>query len=193
MMHRVILILSTTLACGVVVLTLTSNWFWIGGKFWPTNRAVAIVETMTAREIYKDIGEHRRRYMVTKLKRKSEASASMLGHRMQSHRPIAAALALRNVLSTMAERAIAITSDSRKADPYELIEPRGDASLAAGLVTPLCSRPDAVLVISDGHENAPGGRFAEVVAVARGSGVHMLSSRYSSVFATETGGVRARE
>ena len=120
-----------------------------------------------------------------------DVSASMIGHQTQSHRPIAAALALRDALSAMADHATVITCDGREAAPYDLIEPRGDTSLAAGLVVALRGQPDAVFVISDGYENAPAGRMAEVVRAARRLGVNTPISHFSSVFAKETGGVRA--
>ena len=79
-----------------------------------------------------------------------DASQSMIGHDTQARRPIATALALRDLLSATADDAIAITSDGRSTDSYELVEPSGDTSLAAGLVQLLKSEPDVVFVLSDG-------------------------------------------
>ncbi|QDV85218.1 VWA domain-containing protein [Planctomycetes bacterium TBK1r] len=119
-----------------------------------------------------------------------DASQSMLGHDTQARRPIATALALRDVLSATADDAVAITSDGRTTDSYELVEPSGDTSLAAGLVRLLKSDPDVVFVLSDGYENAPAGRFGETVAAVRRIGIQTPIHQFTPVFAAESQGVR---
>ncbi len=119
-----------------------------------------------------------------------DASQSMVGHDTQARRPIATALALRDLLAATADDAVAITSDGRSSESYELVEPSGDTSLAAGLVQLLKSEPDVVFVLSDGYENAPAGRFGETVAAVRRIGIQTPIHQFTPVFAAESQGVR---
>jgi len=119
-----------------------------------------------------------------------DASQSMLGHDTQARRPIATALALRDMLSATANDAVAIASDGRSADFCELVEPSGDTSLAAGLVQLLKAEPDVVFVLSDGYENAPAGRFGETVSAVRRLGIQTPIHQLTPVFAAESQGVR---
>jgi hypothetical protein len=119
-----------------------------------------------------------------------DTSQSMIGHDTQGRRPIATALALRDLLSATADDAVTMTSDGRPADNYELVEPSGDTSLAAGLVQLLKSEPDVVFVLSDGYENAPAGRFGETVAAVRRMGIQTPIHQFTPVFAAESQGVR---
>ena len=73
----------------------------------------------------------------------------------------------------------------------ELIEPAGDTSLAAGLVALLKREPDVVFVLTDGYENAPAGRFAEVIRSVRRMGVETPIHQFSPVFAAEARGIRS--
>jgi hypothetical protein len=120
-----------------------------------------------------------------------DVSASMGGHETQARRPISVALALRDLLAETAERATIVTSDGRAAPAANLIEPAGDTSLAAGLVAMLKRDPDVVFVLTDGYENAPAGRFAEVVRAVRRMGVATPIHQFSPVFAAEARGVRS--
>ena len=120
-----------------------------------------------------------------------DVSASMMGHDTQAMRPISVALALRDVLAETAERSTIVTSDGRVAQAAELIEPAGDTSLAAGLITLLKREPDVVFVLTDGYENAPAGRFAEVIRAVRRMGVDTPIHQFSPVFAAETRGIRS--
>ena len=52
-------------------------------------------------------------------------------------------------------------------------------------------RPEVIYVLSDGYENAPAGRFDEVVCELRGIGVDVPIYHLSPVFAAESGGVRS--
>ncbi|EKK01070.1 hypothetical protein RBSH_03588 [Rhodopirellula baltica SH28] len=119
-----------------------------------------------------------------------DSSQSMIGHDTQARRPIATALALRDLLSATADDAVAITSDGRPCESYELVQPSGDTSLAVGLVQLLKSAPDVVFVLSDGYENAPAGRFGETVAAVRRIGVQTPIHQFTPVFAAESQGVR---
>jgi len=120
-----------------------------------------------------------------------DVSASMVGHETQARRPISVALALRDLLAETAERATIATSDGRVAPAAELIEPAGDTSLAAGLIAVLRREPDTVFVLTDGYENAPAGRFAEVVRAVRRMGVKTPIHQFSPVFAAEARGIRS--
>ncbi len=71
-------------------------------------------------------------------------------------------------------------------DSYELVEPSGDTSLAAGLVQLLKSDPDVVFVLSDGYENAPAGRFGKTVAAVRRIGIQTPIHQFTPVFAAES-------
>ena len=120
-----------------------------------------------------------------------DVSASMLGHETQSRRPISIALAMRDLLGEMAERATIVTSDGRVALAGELVVPSGDTSLASGLVALLKRDPDVVFVLTDGYENAPAGRFAEVVRAVRRMGIETPIHQFSPVFAAESSGLRS--
>ena len=120
-----------------------------------------------------------------------DVSASMSGHDTQAMRPISVALALRDVLAGTSERSTIVTSDGRVVPAAELIEPAGDTSLAAGLVTLLKQDPDVMFVLTDGYENAPAGRFAEVVGAVRRMGVETPIHQFSPVFAAEARGIRS--
>lgn len=120
-----------------------------------------------------------------------DVSASMMGHDTQAMRPISVALALRDVLAETAERSTIVTSDGRTAPTAELIEPAGDTSLSAGLITLLQQEPDVVFVLTDGYENAPAGRFAEVIRAVRQMGVETPIHQFSPVFAAESHGIRS--
>ena len=120
-----------------------------------------------------------------------DVSASMMGHDTQAMRPISVALALRDVLAETAARATIVTSDGRIAPATELVQPSGDTSLAAGLVKLLQRKPDVVFVLTDGYENAPAGRFAEVIRAIRKMGVDTPIHQFSPVFSAESRGVRA--
>ncbi len=119
-----------------------------------------------------------------------DAYQSMLGHDTQARRPIATALALRDLLTATADNADVIASDGRTINSYELVQPSGDTSLAAGLVQLLKSAPDVVFVLSDGYENAPAGRFGETVAAVRRIGIQTPIHQFTPVFAAESQSVR---
>lgn len=118
-----------------------------------------------------------------------DASASMAGSDTQPLRPMACALAMRDMLLHVAEHA-----DQRLVggEGEGLVRPMGDTALADGLVDLLSAEmpPDAVFVVSDGYENTPAGRFAEVVEQVRGLGIDTPIFHLNPVFAAEASGVR---
>lgn len=117
-----------------------------------------------------------------------DASRSMIGHETQALRPMATALALRDMLAQTAETA-AIEYVGGKPDG-RLVRPQGDTSLAKGLLELIGQRPDAIYVISDGYENAPAGRFAEVVRHLERIGIRAPIHHLNPVVAAEAKGVR---
>jgi hypothetical protein len=122
-----------------------------------------------------------------------DASASMQGSDAQPLRPIATALALRDMLRGASDRATVVyaggTLDQDGAD--RIVRPSGDTSIAHALLELVESEPEAVFVLSDGYENAPAGRFDEVVRGLAKIGVKTPIHQLSPVMAAESGGVRA--
>lgn len=116
-----------------------------------------------------------------------DASASMKGHKTQPLRPMAATLAMRDMLQHVGERQSTYYVGGQMGD---LVRPMGDTALADGLVEALEGSPDVVFVLSDGYENAPAGRFAEVMEQVREIGVDTPVYHLNPVFAAERTGVR---
>jgi len=120
-----------------------------------------------------------------------DCSESMFGHGSQKLRPIAVALAMRDVIQKLAKVSCKVFNCGGREDG-RLVRPRGDTFLAEGLVKAMKTEPDAVFVISDGYENAPAGRFAEVVYLLRNklkneTPIYQLSP----VLSSETAGIRS--
>lgn len=122
-----------------------------------------------------------------------DASESMAGDKTQKLRPMAATLALRDMLVKTAEKSLVLYAGGTPEGPANapnLVRPSGDTSLADALVDALCTNPDAVFVLSDGYENTPAGRFAEVVDQARELGLTTPIYHLNPVMAAEAKGVR---
>ena len=117
-----------------------------------------------------------------------DSSASMAGHATQALRPMASALATRDVLMAAADEAVVYASSGQS--DRRLVRPEGDTSLAAGLVELLRRGCDAVFVLTDGYENAPAGRFAETMARIRELDIATPVYQASPVFGAEAGGLR---
>ena len=119
-----------------------------------------------------------------------DASASMAGDVTQPLHPMACALAMRDMLQYVGDEAtvLYVGGDSKG----NLVSPMGDTALADSLVEALSENviPDAVFVISDGYENTPAGRFAEVVKEVRDIGIDTSIYHLNPVFAAETKGCR---
>lgn len=133
-----------------------------------------------------------------------DASASMAGHATQHLRPMAVALALRDMLQAVGDeqRTIYCGGEFWAEDHAGLSSPDvhgfaglrrplGETSPAEGLLDLLDAECDAIYVISDGYENAPAGRFAEVVAAVRAMGIETPIHQLSPVFAAEARGIRS--
>lgn len=121
-----------------------------------------------------------------------DASASMAGDRTQKLRPLAVALSLRDMLQNIAEKNVVVYCGGNLGERNDtrLIRPAGDTSLAGGLVRILRTSPDAVYVLSDGYENAPSGRFSDVMMAIREIGVTTPVFHLNPVFAAESESVR---
>lgn len=119
-----------------------------------------------------------------------DGSGSMAGASEQALRPIAATLALRDVLREAALSADEVWFGARPGTDG-LVRPAGSSGPAEALVEALSGTPDLVVVVSDGYENAPAGRFAEVLTAARELGITTPVVQLNPVAAAETGGVRA--
>lgn len=117
-----------------------------------------------------------------------DGSASMAGHATQALRPMAAALATRDVLMAAADEAVVHVSSGRAGK--RLVHPAGDTSLAAGLVALLRHGCDAVFVLTDGYENAPAGRFAATMDRVRELDIATPVYQVSPVFGAEAAGLR---
>ncbi len=118
-----------------------------------------------------------------------DSSESMTGHGTQALRPVAVAMATRDMLVAKADRS---TIEYAGADPEAsgLVRPEGSTELASALVKVLKADPDCVFIFSDGYENAPAGRLAETVKVVRDLGVETPIFQINPVLAAESGASR---
>jgi len=118
-----------------------------------------------------------------------DASGSMLGdEKTQKLRPMAAALAISDMLVAGGAKRIIVGGNDRG---RRLVRPAGDTSLALPLVQAVRDHgPSSVFVISDGYDNTPAGRFAEVVRALRKVGVSTPIYHLNPVAAAETASVR---
>lgn len=122
-----------------------------------------------------------------------DMSKSMEGDRTQPLRPAAVALASRDMLTHVAENGLVTYVGGGGwscSAAHSLIRPMGDTALADKLIIALKEEPEAVYVISDGYENAPAGRFAEVLEHVREAGINTPVYHLNPVMAAESGGVR---
>lgn len=117
-----------------------------------------------------------------------DASRSMVGDKTQPLRPMAATLALSDMLSRVGRKSIVQCSGGEV--DGDLIRPSGDTDLADGLINLLEQSPEAIFVVSDGYENAPAGRFSEVVTAVRELGDETPIYHLNPVYAAESSGVR---
>lgn len=105
-----------------------------------------------------------------------DTSASMMGSEQQKLRPMAVAYALSLCLSEPED------------DEIRLPQPTGHTELARAVVAQLETQPDFLFLISDGYENAPAGRVAEVLSQARNMGIQTGIYHLNPV--PDDGGVR---
>ncbi|HSA52630.1 MAG TPA: vWA domain-containing protein, partial [Yinghuangia sp.] len=123
-----------------------------------------------------------------------DGSASMAGADEQALRPIAVTLALRDAFRAAgggnADSSVTETWFGGRPDNGGLVHPAGATAPAEALIEVLAQGPDIVVVVSDGYENAPAGRFAETLAAVRGFGIRTPVVQLAPVLAAESGGVR---
>lgn len=119
-----------------------------------------------------------------------DASASMWGSAEQKLRPMATALAVRDMLQHVGHASVVVCGGAVSPSDWMLVHPSGDTSLAEGLLDLVDESPDVIFVLSDGYENRPQGRFGEVVAALRALGVGTPILQLDPVFSAESGGVR---
>jgi len=118
-----------------------------------------------------------------------DASQSMAGDRTQHLRPLAVTLALRDMLEAASTHGTVVYCGGELENDV-IVRPSGDTSLAEGLLAVLQEEPDIVYVISDGYENAPAGRFQDVLLAARELGIQTPVFHLNPVFAGESEAVR---
>ncbi len=119
-----------------------------------------------------------------------DCSESMTGSETQRMHPIAAALALRDVIVKASASTDVFYCGGTYDESSGLAHPSGDTSLAEGFVELLAGNPDTVFIISDGYENSPAGRLDEVIQAASAIGINPNIIQYSPVMASETHGIR---
>jgi hypothetical protein len=83
-----------------------------------------------------------------------DASASMAGGDTQPLRPLAVALALRDAIAAAGADITELWCGGRR-DGAGLVHPAGPTALADGLLAAFQARPELVVLVTDGYENAP--------------------------------------
>lgn len=119
-----------------------------------------------------------------------DASMSMFGTSEAKRRPMAIALAMRDILTSMAKNGSFESVAGGAPGERGLVYPQGDTSLAESVLDVAEKDVDAMFIITDGYENAPAGRVNEVIKAMRGMGRNMPIYQVTSVIGSETGGVR---
>lgn len=122
-----------------------------------------------------------------------DTSKSMIGGKNQKYRPLAAAYAVADLIWAVSKECIFLQSvvpDHEAALNSEILQPEGDTPLGRMLVNALKHEPDAIFAVTDGYENAPAGRFAEVLAKAREIGIGTPVYQLTPTFGAEVYGTR---
>ena len=92
-------------------------------------------------------------------------SESMRGSEEQKLKPMATALACRDMFALTGQKFYIANASGRTVSITELIRPGGETDLADALVDLLEEEPESIFIISDGYENAPSGRINEVCKI----------------------------
>ena len=119
-----------------------------------------------------------------------DCSQSMRGPDTQKLRPMATALAVRDVLVRSAKESVIVYSGENEVDENDMIIPAGSTDLAKGLIELMMQEPDVIFILSDGYENSPSGRMSEVIRKSQKIGINIPIIQYSPVMAAEAGGIR---
>jgi hypothetical protein len=117
-----------------------------------------------------------------------DSSESMAGHHSQALRPIATALATRDMLMAASDKVTVKYSGGQEDDG--LVRPSGETALAEDLVGILKKKPESVFIFTDGYENAPAGRLDETVRMLRDMGNDTPIYQISPVMAAENKAIR---
>jgi len=117
-------------------------------------------------------------------------SNSSRGSSTQKLKPLAISLATRDMIRYTAEKATICTTSGRPSIVGKPVKPVGETDLATPLIKLLEDEVDAVYVISDGYENAPAGRFAEVLELVRGIGCPTPIYQMSPIASADDSGIR---
>jgi hypothetical protein len=114
-------------------------------------------------------------------------SHSMSGSDQQKLRPMAMALAMKDILKNTAPvyENIYVNENSSVGTP----RPKGGTDLANGMLTLLEMGVDVVFILSDGYENSPSGRLAEVLRLVRKTGNKTPVYHINPVVASESRGL----
>lgn len=115
-------------------------------------------------------------------------SFSMSGSKEQQMRPISIALATREMLQYTADKVYCECCAGGLSYPSDipLIRPKGHTTLARSLISLLELSPDAIFILSDGYENAPAGRTAEVMDAVREIGITTPVYMFNPVASAES-------
>lgn len=116
-------------------------------------------------------------------------SDSMRGSKTQKLRPMACAMATRDMLMKATDTWDVFATAHPGGRPT-LPRPNGHTDLATSLVRALKAKPDAVAMITDGYENAPAGGVDQVMSVARRLGVETPVYQLTPVMSAETASIR---
>ncbi len=138
-----------------------------------------------------------------------DTSASMAGTAASGkNRPLAVCLAMRDILVAASQASTVWTTaepDQFVAGsgpsavneivsgyiPPSMLCPAGDSSLALAVANAVATRPEALFLLTDGYENAPEGRTAEVLAQAKQFLPGLAIYQITPVFAAESLATRA--
>lgn len=116
-------------------------------------------------------------------------SNSMRGSDESKMKPYAVAHATASMLGFSGKKSKIITASGRPTmtPDKQIVKPKGETMIAEGLVEALKFEPDAAFVITDGYENAPAGRFSEVMKLVRDIGVHIPIYQINPVASSDSG------
>jgi len=117
-----------------------------------------------------------------------DTSGSMSGSNQQKNRPMAIALAMRDVLACTATEDAFVATTGGETDRYGMVHPSGETELAEALLEVLEQEPDVVYMITDGYENAPAGRVHETIGRLREIGIETPIYQITPVMAAEAVG-----
>ncbi len=96
----------------------------------------------------------------------ADRSFSTTGSYEKRRRPLAVTLAAVYLLRRAAEDCSVFWAPSLSRSHLEVTS-RGQTDLASAAIAALRCRPDTVIIVSDGYENAPTGLVSQVIAAAR--------------------------